>query len=367
MTSALIQIIKQTHFSSLGQNTENYHIFTPELLNSKNQRRTCISTNYNFETEWYQVEKYEGHYFCKFCADNYFSKEQVTRCIPTKIIKNCSTVTTEFYEHPYNQRYMKFDGLEYNINIIDPINNDNFKPVMIPHDKFPYSSEGKGMFLLPTNSFWELNIRINPKSFLWDSKNWLKVISAKFRNGKAVKVCDKNGNENFHTPCKDNMGKPLTITINSYDIGKKFFFRCPSSLEEVHDLQALDNLASNILLLEVGIYEMIDITPIPDTVQMRSSGQTRCGGNYKGGHNFAVAGNTHNVSTVRLNKIPKLIRRVKTVIQLINNEPEDELIHFTKLLYNSTGNSPTTSTIYRSSGNTDQVITTGDFNIDGLV
>jgi hypothetical protein len=197
------------------------------------------------------------------------------------------------------------------------------------------SKGGVGIFPVPSMSYWELSVRGDPNGRFKGSNLYFKVKSAKFGDGRVVKITNQMGSTNFYTPLEGSL-----MTINSYLTGvqgQRFFFVAPSTLEKANKLEADHNNESNKLYLTFSIHKKVDWNPEPEPVfrggggyRGIAKGATR--GSYNGGSNFAASGNSSNVSTRRVNATFPEIEEISAIIQLVNNEPEEELIHVTKVI-----------------------------------
>jgi hypothetical protein len=369
-------------------------IFGPDLLYGDGKRRTCIGTDTtSSDIKWYGYKKQDnGGYcvpcnqiaFCEFCAETYFPANNIypINDIPLSKTLNCDTGKfAKCEEYGIERRCMIFQDFRFNINITDPDDKSIFRPTMIPVDKYDKSKMGAGMFPVPTKSFWELSIRVDPDSIYYNSKYWIKLEEARFADGRIVLMTDQNGSSNIVIP------HDSSIIINSYDNtdeSSRFFFDCPSERETEEGLVASHNKKSNILYLTISIKEETkpitiafndDLTrggatrsgptrgPVwrgssneqtrggSSSEQIRSgsardrldgsssqseidSNQSNHGNDYQGGSNFSANGYITSLTSTKTQSVFKEVKKVEAIIQLINNETEEQLVYMTEQLQN---------------------------------
>jgi len=339
---------------------------------TKGNFRTCIGNSaHNSSIEWYgyigddgEKVKVSDLTFCQFCGINNFPPDKVflvtdadypTRLVPMLV---CDTSrTANCLKYGIDTRCLHYGGFRVNINLINHDDTD-WKPVTrIPTPKaMAAARSGVHIVGVPTSMGWEISIKGDPNGKYRHSDLLYKIKEAKFGDGRKVKVTDSRGNTNFYTSFQSNTG----IRFNGYGgENTRFVFWKPSNKEKSHGLQATHDGESNKLYLTLSIHrEMKKPKPQPQPTydcyeeggyrgggsQMRGGGEgTSKGGqtlgqekgscSYGGGSNFSSHGNTfHTQTTVVDSTFPEVEDPVEMIVQLVNNESEEELIHFTRQL-----------------------------------
>ena len=345
-----------------------------DTLDTKGNRRTCIGNNvHNSSIEWYgyigddgEKVKVSDLTFCQFCGRNNFAPDRVflvteddyqSRLMNTLV---CDTSqTTNCLRYGIDTRCLHYGGFRVNVNLINHDDTDWTPVSRVPTPKaMTASTSGVHIVGVPTSMGWELSIKGDPNGKYRHSGLLYKIKEAKFGDGRRVKVTDSRGSTNFYTSFESNTG----IRFNGYG-GKdtRFVFWKPSAIEESHGLQATHNGKSNKLYLTLSIHREVK-KPQPQPTydcyeeggyrgggsQTRGGGsQTRGGGSqtrgqekggspqndYGGGSNFSSHGNTfHTQTTIVDSTFPEVEDPVEMIVQLVNNESEEELIHFTRQL-----------------------------------
>jgi len=340
---------------------------------TKGNRRTCIGNNvHNSSIEWYgyigddgEKVKVSDLTFCQFCSRNNFPPDRVflvteqdypSRLVPMLV---CDTSqTANCLKYGIDSRCLHYGGFRVNINLINQDDTDWTPVTRIPTPKaMTASRSGVHIVGVPTSMGWEISIKGDPNGKYRHSDLLYKMKEAKFGDGRKVKVTDTRGNTNFYTSFQSNTG----IRFNGYGgENTRFVFWKPSNKEKSHGLQATHDGESNKLYLTLSIHREVK-KPKPQPTykcyeeggyrggapQMRGGGQekggqTRGGGqakggssqnDYGGGSNFSSHGNTfHTQTTVVDSTFPEVEVPVEMIVQLVNNESEEELIHFTRQL-----------------------------------
>ena len=202
---------------------------------------------------------------------------------------------------------------------------------------------------------------------LQEKQPWFKVISAKFKNGESVSITNSSGNSNFYTPLA---GGQLIINSKATGVkGKRFFSVTPPRSavrarqegnplpdDSTAHMVAEHDTTSNILEIEISLH--IEKKPQPKPVYregayfgggFRSGGDSGVakGGGFRsggiargrskkegltGGSNFSASGHSEHVhTTTTISTFPE-IGRVKYTVQLVNDEGDDERMHFANII-----------------------------------
>ena len=287
--------------------------------------------------------------FCAACGLHNFKSDQVfevthkdyPNVIPTLV---CDTPHTDVCRDQFgiDRRCIHTQGLRVNINAIER-DGDKWAPLMtIPTEEGAVAStSGVGIYGIPSMTYWECVIRGDPRGkYRHDPDIYFKVAKAKFGDGRKVSITNHEGNSNFYTPIGGNL-----LTINSYKTGvsgQRFFYAAPSKLETDNGLEASHNKKSNILYLTISICRKVSLEEEKDDgIQYRggtrgvarskgakSKGAKSKGGgssSYSGGSNFAADGYSSHIKTHRVNARFDEIETVDIIIQLVNNQPDEEL------------------------------------------
>jgi hypothetical protein len=353
---------------------------------TKGNRRTCIGHNvHNSSMEWYGYIGDDGENvhpvdlsFCQFCGRNNFTPDRVFLVTSAKypgLIPRlvCDTSKTDnCLKYGIDSRCLHYGGFRVNVNLINQNDTDWTPVTRIPTPKaIAAARSGVHIVGVPTSMGWELSIKGDPNGKYRHSDLLYKIKEAKFGDGRKVKVTDTRGSTNFYTSFQSNTG----IRFNGYGgENTRFVFWKPSAMEKSHGLQAAHDGESNKLYLTLSIHREVK-KPKPQPIyncyeeggyrggapQMRGGGegtskgggsQMRGGGEgtskgggsqmrghekggspYGGGSNFSSHGNTfHTQTTVVDSTFPEVEDPVEMIVQLVNNESEEELIHFTRQL-----------------------------------
>jgi len=343
-----------------------------DTLDTNGNRRTCIGNNvHNCSIEWYGYIGDDGEKvkvseltFCQFCGRNNFPPDRVflitDNDYPSKLIPRlvCDTSkTVNCLRYGIDIRCLHYGGFRINVNLINQDDTLWTPATRIPTPKAMAAARtGVHIVGVPTSMGWELSIKGDPNGKYRHSDLLYKIKEAKFGDGRKVKVTDTRGSTNFYTSFQSNMG----IRFNGYGgENTRFVFWKPSAMEKSHGLQAAHDGESNKLYLTLSIHrEMKKPKPQPTYdcyeeggyrgggSQMRGGGegtskgvgsqtrgQEKGGSPYSGGSNFSSHGNTfHTETTVVDSTFPEVEVPVEMIVQLVNNESEEELIHFTRQL-----------------------------------
>ena len=367
----------QQHF---GKGAETIG-FPLDTKNTQGNRRTCLGGGINDGTiQWYgfiqsdgiRVDPYKLT-FCQCCGEQNFQPHQVFKIMDNEYpnlipVLICDTVNTKLcLAYNIDMRCLHYAGFRVNINLI---NREGDK--WVPASRIPTIEAGKAakvgthLVNIPTHTGWECCIKGDPNGKYANSDLYYKVECARFGDGREVIVSSKGGTTNFYTP----LSSPKPMIFNGYDRDdSRFVFVAPSNLEKSHGLQASHDKQSNKLYLTLSIHrEVTAVEPVyrqskggndeylegsydmvSDANTMRggttkgasmngyfSAATTRGGSvqsDYSGGSNFSSGGKTHHSETHTVNStFPKVGPSVEMIIQLVNNEPQEDLLHFARLV-----------------------------------
>lgn len=327
--------------------------FLPSTPNSKGQLRCCVGpdrSTYPENAKFFGVIK-DGEQinpeiicFCEYCANKSFTEDKLYKITSEEhgdIIQTliCSAYNIELCR-PYvgDIRSVRTRYIKFNINVTDKEDN-NWSPITKGTDVLSFEAEKGGVLLadVPTFMYWEFVVKANDiedgiVSKYYDEKYYFKV-SAEDGNGRKIKICNQDGNENYYTPMVGGQ-----VKVNSFGggIDDRFFFQAPSQLEIDNSLQASHNNESNKIFITVDIYEKFSyesqvLPSSPPLYRGSGSGLTR-GSNskYTGGSNFSAAGNGYTVKTTSVRAYFKRVDTDEGIIQIVNSESEEERIYMTK-------------------------------------
>lgn len=296
----------------------------------------------NTGNKWFQFKTVEPSIlsFCEYCGKNYFEKGEVSEIDFSKYphLKGkleCDTrYTKRCKSYGIQRRCIETDGVQVNVNIVNH-KNDSWRPTMrIPTSKGNTAFEnGVGIFPLSSMSYWEFVIQGIPGGVLNNPDYFLKMKSARFGDGRTVSYTDESGNSNIYFNAQKSQ-----MIVNSYRTGtegERFLFVAPSKLEREHHLEAPHNNESNKVFITVGVYKK-EQPPQPKTV-WRGGGATR-GCNYTGGSNFAASGYSELVKTESMRDELIEINSIDFTIQLVNNEEESSLLHYSQTIQEKVDN-----------------------------
>ena len=348
--------------------------FTPSMLSSTGQQRCCIGGERKMpESRWYGVKTKSGERypasilsFCQHCGENGFKANEVFEIREEEYPGLKSSLVCDA---PYTKKYIDIIGnrrcvlrpftlpngktvrMQFNVNVTDE-KDVEWTPVLLgatPADEAA-AAAGTLRAKIPTHSYWQFVVQAYSGDLddLPDNL-WFKIDSAKFKDGREVKVTDQSGSTNFVTPLVNSQQNPGQVIVKGYRTGvsgQNFFFVAPAEQEKDAGLAASHDCMSNILELVISIHEGVREKPIvyrgsgPETkgcVTRGGSGVTRggSGGKLTGGSNFGASGFSENVrtsGTVRL----KYLDRVACTIQLVNDETNSERLHFAKMVEDQT-------------------------------
>lgn len=370
------------HFGS-GAGKMALPLDTPD---TEGNRRTCIGNNvHNSSIKWYGYIGDDGEKvnvsdltFCQFCGGNNFPPDRVflvteqdypSRLMPMLV---CDTSqTANCLKYGIDSRCLHYGGFRVNVNLINQDDTAWTPVTRIPTpNAMTAARSGVHIVGVPTSMGWELSIKGDPNGKYRHSDLLYKIKEAKFGDGRKVKVTDTRGSTNFYTSFQSNTG----IRFNGYGgENTRFVFWKPSNKEKSHGLQAAHNGESNKLYLTLSIHrEVKKPKPQPQPTydcyeeggyrgggapqmrggapQMRGGGSQMRGGegtskggqtrgqekggfSYGGRSNFSSQGNTfHAQTTVVDSTFPEVEDPVEMIVQLVNGEPEEELIHFSRQL-----------------------------------
>ena len=334
--------------------------FTPSMLSSTGQQRCCTGGERTMpESRWYGVKTKSGERypasilsFCQYCGENAFKASEVFEIREEDYPGLKSSLVCDA---PYTKKYIDIVGnrrcvlrpftlpngktgrMQFNVNVTDE-KDVEWTPVLLgatPSDEAA-ATAGTLRAKIPTHSYWQFVVQPYSRDVddLPDNL-YFKIASAKFKDGREVKVTDQRGSTNFVTPLVNSSRNPGQIIVKGYRTGvsgQNFFFVAPAEQEKDAGLAADHDCMSNILELVISIHQGVREEPV---IYRGGGGLTRGGGKLTGGSNFGASGFSENVKTsgtVRL----EFLDQVACTIQLVNDETNSERLHFAKMVEDQT-------------------------------
>ena len=327
-----------------------------DTLDTKGNRRTCTGNNvHNSSIEWYGYIGEDGTKvkvadltFCQFCGLNNFPPDRVflitDKDYPSELVSRlvCYTRQTSYcLKYGIDVRCLHYGGFRINVNLINQDDTDWTPVCRIPTTNAMIAGRtGVHIVGVPTSMAWELNIKGDPHGKYRRSDLLYKIKDATFGDGRKVKVTDTRGATNFYTSFQSNTG----IRFNGYDgENTRFLFWKPSAMEKSYGLHAKHDGESNKLYLILSIHREVKRPASQPTYNCYEEREIYRGGagtkggsqqnDYGRGSNFSSHGNTFHPQTTGVDStFPEVEEPVEIIVQLVNNESEEELIHFTRQL-----------------------------------
>jgi len=343
-----------TSFFGPGVDTS---IFSPDTLGVDGKIRSCAESHTSSNIRWFGFNGVDPAKlsFCEHCAKIGYKDDELFEITDCKYPGLKSTLICDSSKSKFIKQYVgerrcvKYNGIKFNVNITNE-QDTIWRPIlkMINNIK-AQEAERIGVLLanIPSMSYWEYIVQIDEDSEYYSEDYYFKV-EAKFGDGRKVIKTDQYGSSNFYT------SSLAQFRVNGYSSGKgqRFFFQAPTYTEICSDEVAEHNKKSNILYLNTMIYKKENIEVAPDIKEIKYRGRTSKGGGTQyrggggtqyrgassnhdslvGGSNFSTSGFSEHASTTRVNARFIHVKKVCTIIQLVNNEDERQKQYMSDLI-----------------------------------
>lgn len=334
--------------------------FGPFRKGYNGERICCSGKQYinPYECEWFGLFKkdtdekipFSELTICKHCAINAFSPTEtyaVSNEEMKKFMLNYNESTKfrcDMFDRNSMEKYGYIDrrvsvnnGIQVNINIVNPENPEEWVPAIIPYSedtKDKDSDKRLHIALLPSHVGWEFVIKIDPLGMYYEKDYCFKIKKINDITGKEITTTTESGSKDFYIPFNSQ------FIIRGYKTGvsgEKFFFISPTQEEKIMGKIAEHNNKSSKILLKLEVYKKIFKEPVyrglnqSDTLtrSIRSNQRTR---SLNGGSTFSAGGYNPNVNVSYVDAEFKHIDTIDFAIQLVNNESNEELNYAKNLL-----------------------------------
>lgn len=309
--------------------------------------------------------------FCECCAkklppDRIYSGKiyDVNDYDIGKIINyNCDVYyTSKLLMYDFDERCLHYDGYRVTVNIVDPVNNDVWRPITKYRNR-DLDAEKRGVLFMdvPSGAHYEISVGADPKYF--NSEYMFKIESIKFGDGRVVTYASDVGREGYSN-ILHNYNEQGRATINSYHSLRKntrFYYQRMTDHESSMDGMVPDHYnKSNQIFVKIGLYrpkpKVIYRRPQPKVIyrgpqpkgpqpKVIYRGQCRggsgevvydCADPVGGGATFDAAGKSIKIDTIKLTidyeKLP--FKTTNISIQLVNTDSQATIKSVSKKICN---------------------------------
>ena len=214
---------------------------------------------------------------------------------------NCDIYyTNKLLMYDFDERCLHYGGYRVTINIVDPVNNDLWRPITKYRNR-DLDAEKRGILFMdvPSGAHYEISIGADPKYF--NSEYMFKIESIKFGDGRIVTYTSDAGPEGYSN-LLHKYNEKGRATINSYHSlreNTRFYYQRMTDRETAMDGMAPDHYnKSNQIFIKIGLYR-----PKPKEVyrgHCRGGGGevvSDCAEPVGGGATFETAGKSTDIRT----------------------------------------------------------------------
>jgi len=306
-------------------------------LDSFGKPLSCTGVKTGDECKWYGLigengNKVDVYNFtiCECCAITGFDKSTIYEIkreehpeLPWYSI-NCEMPKTETcLKYGVDKRCLHYNNIRLNLNLVDPYDNDDYRPVLLVPEMEKVKHNGIACYGLPTMSYWELAIKADPKGIYNDIKYYM-IVDMHDKQGRMVHIRNQYGQKNYYTP----MSNIHPMTINSYDSGEgqRFMFSGVSN-EEIQNQDITSGLhlnKSNVFEIKIRVYERI-VYQEPKT---RSIHQPTRG--YSSGTNMSAPGYSSSAYSNTTKDSFVEVDTIDITLQLVCNQSNEERLKIAK-------------------------------------
>ena len=328
-------------------------IFTPHRKDSKGNLKNCIGRNSivpDTEQKWYGLllpNKVPAYDFtlCQYCGENFFKPHEVYEVDPNEYPQILQGVTCDCSNGELckkfgtDRRFTTIGGLHFYVNIVGAYTGSDWVPTMhIPGIEGDNASQnGAHIVPMPSHSYWEWCIKGERYGKYAGQRNiYYRVKNASFEDGRRVSITNEQGNSLIYTPID------MEMRVDSFTSGKngsRYLFISPTEYDrEIGNVSDHHN-KSNKLKIKVGIYRKEEVAVHIEYDAPRYRGlnsnysdnvsKTR-GWNGGSTHSAQGSSNYMNARPTQANFVE--IDEVDAVIQLVNNESDEEIVHNEQLI-----------------------------------